>query len=106
MACTISRNLDRLPSYPLLRKLAEEKHVHVTGNELTGSFSCRGVEGDYEFGEGGIHGEFAGHGVTGEFAFEMGKATVKIANKPFWLPETLLKQKIEEGLDVFCTELT
>ena len=105
MAFTITRNLERLPSYSLLCKLAEQKHVHVTGNEFTGSFSCRGVEGDYRFGADGIHGKFAGHGVTGEFTFEIGKVALTITDKPFWLPEMLLKQKIAEGLDTFCTEL-
>jgi hypothetical protein len=99
MAFTITRNLERLPSYSLLCKLAEQKHVHVTGNEFSGAFSCRGVDGDYQFGTEGIHGKFAGHGVTGEFSFAPGKAAVTITDKPFWLPEMLLKQKIAEGLD-------
>ena len=89
----------------MLCKLAEQKHVHITGNESTGSFSCRGVEGDYKFGEDGICGNFAGHGVKGEFSFRIGKAAVTITDKPFWLPEMMLKQKITEGLDTFCTEL-
>ena len=105
MAFTISRDLDRLPSYSLLSKLAEAKHVHVVGNESTGSFFCRGVEGDYQLGEDGLQGKFAGHGVTGAFTFEIGKAAVTIVDKPFWLPERLLKQKIAEGLDTFCTAL-
>jgi hypothetical protein len=90
----------------MLCKLAEQNHVRVTGNEHTGSFSGRGVEGDYEVGADGIHGSFAGHGVTGEFSFEIGKAAVTITDKPFWLPEKLLKQKITEGLDTLWNELT
>jgi len=105
MSFTITRNLERLPSYSTLCKLAEQKHVHVTGNEFAGSFSCRGLEGEYKFGEDGIYGNLAGHGVTGEFSFEIGKAALTITDKPFWLPEMLLKQKITEGLDAFCTEL-
>ena len=89
----------------MLCKLAERYHVCLTGNERTGSFSCRGVEGDYEVGEDGIHGKFAGHGAKGEFSFEIGKAAVTITDKPFWLPEMLLKQKIAEGLDTLCNEL-
>ena len=65
----------------------------------------RRVEGNYECGEDGIHGKFAGHGVTGEFPFEPGKAAVTITDKPFWLPERLLKQKIAAGLETFCAEL-
>lgn len=105
MSFTITRNLKQLPSYPMLCKLAEHNHVHVTGNERTGSFSGRGVEGDYEFGADGIHGTFTGHGVTGLFSFEISKAAVTVTDKPFWLPEMLLKQKISEGLDSLCTEL-
>ena len=89
----------------MLCKLAEQNHVRVTGNEHTGLFSCRVVEGDYEFGEDGVYGKFAGHGVTGEFSFEIGKATITVIEKPFWLPEMLLKQQITEGLDTLWNEL-
>lgn len=89
----------------MLCKLAEQNNVHVTGNERAGSFSCRGVEGAYEFSEDDFHGTFAGHGVTGALSFEIGKAAVTITDKPFWLPEMLLKQKIAEGLDALCAEL-
>jgi hypothetical protein len=105
MSFTIIKNLEQLPSYPTLCKLAERNSVCVTGDERTGSFSGHGVEGDYQFGEDGIHGKFAGHGVTGAFSFEIGKAAVTITDKPFWLPETFLKQKITEGLDTLCNEL-
>ena len=105
MSFTITRNLEQLPSYLLLCKLAEQNHVCLTGNEQTGSFSGYGVEGDYEFGDDRIHGKFAGHGVTGEFSFASGKAVVTITDKPFWLPEMLLKQKITEGLDTLWNKL-
>jgi hypothetical protein len=105
MSFTITRNLEQLPGYPMLRKLAEQNHINVTGNERTGSFSGRGVEGVYEFAEDSIHGKFAGHGITGEFSIASGRAAVTITGKPFWLPETLLKQKLTEGLDRFCNEL-
>jgi hypothetical protein len=105
MLFTIIRNLDQPPSYPMLCKLAARNQVRITGNELTGSFSGHGVEGDYEFGENGIHGTFAGYGVKGEFSFEIGVATVTVIEKPFWLPEVLLRQKITEGLDALCNEL-
>jgi len=105
MSFTITRNLERLPSYAILCKLAEQNDVHVTGNEHTGSFSGRGVEGDYEFAENGMHGTFTGHGVTGEFSIGMGRAAVTITNKPFWMPEMSLKAKITEGLDTLCDKL-
>src|ERR1035437_5483689 len=105
MSFTITRNIEQLPSYSMLCKLAEQNSVRVTGDERTGSFLGHGMEGDYEVGEEGIHGKFAGHGVTGAFSFEIGKAAVTITDKPFWMPETLLKQKITEGLDTLWNEL-
>jgi len=89
----------------MLCKLADQNHVCITGDERAGTFSGRGVDGDYEFGEDGIHGKFTGHGVTGDFSYQIGKAAVTITDKPFWLPEMLLKQKITDGLDAFCNEL-
>ena len=105
MSFTITRKLEELPNYPMLCKLAEQNHIRVTGNEHAGSFSSRGVKGVYEFGETGLQGKFAGHGVTGEFSFEIGKAAVTVTGKPFWLPEMLLKQKITKGLDALCIGL-
>jgi hypothetical protein len=105
MSFTIIKNLEQLLSYPMLCKLAEQNSVRVTGDERTGSFSGHGMEGDYQFGDDGIHGKFAGHGVKGTFSFEIGKAAVTIADKPFWMPETLLKQKITEGLATLLDEL-
>jgi hypothetical protein len=105
MSFTIIKNLEQLPSYPTLCKLAEQNGVRVTGNEHTGLFSGRGVEGDYHFGEDGVYGKFAGHGITGEFSFEVGKAAVTITDKPFWMPEMFLKQKVTEGLDALWKEL-
>ena len=89
----------------MLSRLAEKKNVLVTGNERTGSFSCRGVEGNYDFGEVGIRGRFAGHGLTGGFSFTVGEVAVTVTDKPFWLPEMQLKKKITQGLDAFCNEL-
>jgi hypothetical protein len=102
---TITSNLEQLPSYPMLCKLADQNQVSLTGNERSGSFACRGLEGNYEFDEASIRGRFSGHGVTGEFSFEIGKAAVTITDKPFWLPAMLLKQKITAGLNTFCNEL-
>jgi len=105
MSFTIIKNLEQLPNYPLLCKLAEQHRVRVTGNEHTGTFSCRGAEGDYALGENGIRGKFVSHGVRGEFSFEVGKAIVTVIAKPFWLPEILVKRKITEGLDALWKEL-
>jgi hypothetical protein len=105
MSFTIIKSLEQIPSYPMLCKLAEQNDLRVIGNEHTGSFSGHGVEGDYKIGEDGINGNFSGHGIAGAFSFDTGKAAVTIANKPFWLPETVLKQKITEALDALLKEL-
>ena len=99
MPFTITKTLEQLPSYPIVYKLAEENQVHVTGNEQIGSFSGRGVDGNYQFSDAGLQGKFTGHGVTGDFSLAAGNATVTVIEKPFWLPESLLKRKIAEGLD-------
>jgi hypothetical protein len=105
MSFTIIKNLEQLPSYPVLCRLAEQHHVCVTGDEHSGSFSCRAVEGDYAFGSDGLRGKFTSRGVTGEFSFESGDATVTVITKPFWLPEILVKQMITEGLNTLGKEL-
>jgi len=104
MSFTITRNLARLPSYLMLCKLAEQNDIYVTADECSGSFSSRGVEGDYEYSENSMRGTFASHGVKGEFLVEIGRIAVTITHKPFWLPEKPLKQKITEGLDSLCNE--
>jgi hypothetical protein len=89
----------------MLCKLAEQHHIHITGDERTGSFSGRGVEGDFQISEQNIRGAFASHGVKGVFAFQIGEATLTVTDKPFWLPEVLLKQKITGGLNSLCDEV-
>ena len=105
MSFTVIRDLEQFPSYPMLCKLAERNHVRVTGDEHGGSFSSGGVDGAYQFREDGLYGRFSGHGVAGEFSFEIGKVAVTVIEKPFWLPEMLLRQKITEGLDALRNEL-
>jgi len=104
MSLTITQNLEEVPSYAMLCRLAGQNQVQLTGNERTGSFSSRGVEGNYEFAGECLHGEVSGLGVKGRFDFEAGKVTVTITDKPFWLPEALLKQEITDGLAVLCAE--
>ena len=104
MAFTIRHPIQLLPTFPLLCRLAEKHNVAVTGGERAGSFSRDGVTGNYEFGEAGMQGNFAAHGVKGNFTLGAGQATINIEDKPFWLPETLLKQKITEGLGSLLQE--
>jgi hypothetical protein len=105
MPFTIIKSLEQLPTYLPLRKLAEQNQVRVTGDEHTSSFSRRGVGGDYQFHRGGMQGKFSGHGVTGEFSLATGNPSVTAIEKPFWLPESLLKRKIAEGLDTLLSKL-
>jgi len=99
MSLTITKRIEQLPSFPTLRKLADQNSVSINGDECSGSFALRGVAGNYTFGLGGIQGRFTGHGVTGKFSFVVGEVAVTITDKPLWLPATLLKRKIAEGLD-------
>lgn len=105
MSFTIRRKLEQVPSHATLCKLAEQNHIRITGDERTGSFSGRGVAGDYQLGDDGSQGTFAGHGVTGKFSLTPGEVAVTITGKPFWLPETLLRQRLADGLDRFCNDL-
>jgi hypothetical protein len=105
MAFTITKILEPLPSFPALCKLADQHSVIINGDECSGSFALRGVEGNYKFGSDGIQGTFFGHGVTGAFSIAVGEVAVTVTEKPLWLPETLLKHKITEGLGKLCDEL-
>jgi hypothetical protein len=100
MSFTITKRLEQLPSYSALCKLAVENQISVVGDEHTGSFSGQGLQGDYQFGERSMKGKFSSHGVRVEFGIENGEAAVSVIEKPFWLPESLLKRKIEDGLDI------
>lgn len=106
MSFAITRRFEQVPGYSALCKLAVENQVIVVGNEHTGSFSRKDLQGDYQFGEGSMKGRFSSHGVNGEFTIENGEAAVTVIEKPFWLPESLLKRKIAEGLDMLWKELS
>ena len=89
----------------MLCKLAEQNSVTVVGNEHAGRFQGQGGSGDYEIGADYVRGTFSAYGVGGTFECVPGQATVTVTDKPFWLPEALLKQKLTEGLERFCNEL-
>lgn len=105
MSFTITSKLEQVPSYPWLCELAHHNQIQITGDERRGSFSSRDGGGEYAFDETGLHGSFSGRGVVGEFSFSPGLAVITILNKPFWLPEALLKQKIAAGLDALDKKL-
>ena len=105
MPIIITSNLAELPRHSALRKLAEAHQIHVTGNETAGNFSGRGAAGSYEFTDASIQGRFTAYGVSGDFLLEPGMATVRVTEKPFWMPGALMTQKIRQGLEALCTEL-
>ena len=105
MPITVTRDLPRLPDFAALSKLADAQEIRLTGSETGGAFSGRGADGSYAFTDAGVSGRFTAYGVSGEFRLEPGKATIEVIEKPFWLPESLLTQKLGEGLGAFCAAL-
>lgn len=102
----ITRPIGCFPQFPILRKLANKYNVRLDGNKEAGSFASGSVKGNYEYGaEEEMHGAFAGYGVEGDFSIKNDQIVVTITDKPFLLPESILKQKIVEGLEAFCDEL-
>jgi hypothetical protein len=113
MPFTVTHPLGRLPTFPELQALARQHEVQINGNELAGGF-CHPdqehpkVKGNYTFEQNGeIRGDFTSHLIgklTGRFVFMTGKAEITIAEKPFLLPEAVLKSKLSEGLKGFCAK--
>ncbi|MGA3283811.1 MAG: hypothetical protein ABSD57_05050 [Verrucomicrobiota bacterium] len=113
MPFTVTQQLGRLPTFPELQELARQHEVQINGNELAGDF-CHPdqehpkVKGNYTFEQNGdIRGDFTGHVIgklTGTFVFTTGKAEITITEKPFLLPEAVLKSKLSEGLKEFCAK--
>ena len=115
MPFTITQPLERPPTFPELQALAGQHDVHISGTELAGDF-CHPdpkqpkVQGDYTFEPNGdVRGNFSGHvfgKLAGSFAFTTGKAEVTIAERPFLLPEAVLRTKISEALKEFCANFS
>jgi hypothetical protein len=115
MPFTVTQPLGRPPTFAELQALAGPHEVRITGNELSGGF-CHPdpeqprVTGNYTFGPNGdIRGDFTGHvlgKLTGTFAFTTGKAEVTIIEKPFLLPEAMLKSKLSGALKEFCDKFS
>jgi hypothetical protein len=111
MPFTVTQQLGRLPTFPELQELARRHDVQINGNELAGDFCHPNPEqpkltGNYAFEPNGdIRGDFTGHvmgKLTGTFVFTTGKAGITITEKPFLLPESVLKSKLTEALKEFC----
>jgi hypothetical protein len=111
MPIIITQQLERPPTFPELQALAGQYAVQISGNELAGDFCHPDPEqpmlaGHYAFGPNGdIRGDFTGHimgKLAGSFALGTGKAEVIITEKPFLLPEAVLKSKLSAALKDFC----
>jgi hypothetical protein len=63
------------------------------------------IRGDFNVRVKGLRPHAAGLGkLTGSFVFMAGKAEVTITEKPFLLPEAVLRLKLLEALKEFCTK--
>ena len=113
MPFTVTHPLGRPPTFPELQALARQHEIQINGNELAGDF-CHPdeehpkVKGNYAFEKNGdIRGDFTGYVIgklTGIFVLMTGKAEVTITEKPFLIPEAVLKSKLSEGLKWFCAK--
>ncbi len=113
MSFTVTQPLGRVPTFTELQALAGQHDVHVRGNELAGDFCHPNPEqpkvtGNYTLEPNGdVHGDFAAQvmgKLTGTFVFTTGKAEVTINERPFLLPETMLKSKLSVVLKDFCAK--
>jgi len=111
MPLTITQRLGRAPTFAELQALAGQHDVHIHGNELAGDFCHPNpgqpkVTGHYVFAPNGdIRGDFTGHvmgKLAGSFALTAGKAEVTVTEKPFLLPESVLKSTLAVVLKDFC----
>lgn len=115
MPFTVTQPLERLPTFPELQALAGQHDVQINGNELTGDFCHPDLEqpkvkGSYAFEPNGdIRGNFASRvmgKLTGTFVLTTGKAEITVAERPFLLPESILKSKLTEALKGFCARFS
>jgi hypothetical protein len=111
MPFTITQQLGRPPTFSELQTLAGQHEVQIHGNGLAGDFCHPNpeqpkVKGHYAFeANGDIRGDFSGHvmgKLAGSFALTTGKAEITITEKPFLLPEALLKSILSDELKDFC----
>ncbi|MGA2786550.1 MAG: hypothetical protein ABSF60_03385 [Verrucomicrobiota bacterium] len=113
MPFIITHPLGRPPTFPELQALAGQHDVQINGNELVGGFCHPNpeqpkVKGNYAFGPNGdIRGDFTGHVVgklAGSFVLMAGKAEITITEKPFLIPDAVLKSTLSVVLKDFCAK--
>jgi hypothetical protein len=114
MSFAITQPLERPPTYTEIQTLAGKHDVQIHGNELAGDFCHPSSEqpkvtGRYAFAPNGdIHGDFSANvmgKLAGRFALAAGKIEVTVTEKPFLLPEAILKSTLSNALKEFCTKL-
>jgi len=115
MSLTITEPLEKVPTFSELQALASQHRVQINGGPSNGDFCHPDAEhpkvtGHYaiEF-NGNIRGDFTSHvmgKVAGTFAMTTGKAEVIINEKPFFVPEALLKSTLSKALKDFCARFS
>ena len=112
MPTSITQQLGRPPTFAELQALAGQQGVQIRGSERAGDFCHPSLEqpkvtGHYAFeANGDVHGDFTGHvmgRLAGSFALTAGKAEITITERPFLLPEALLKSMLSTALKDFCS---
>ncbi len=110
MPITIAQPLGRPPTFAELQALAAQHDVQIHGNERAGDFCHPNPEqpkvtGHYAFDPNGdLRGNFTGQvmgKLAGSFALTTGKAEITITERPFLLPEAVLKSILSTALRNF-----
>lgn len=113
MPFTLTHPLVRVPTFQELQDLASQHEVQISGTEQIGTFRHPGgeqpnVTGNYQFApDGSLHGDFTGQvlgKLAGTFTLVNGQAEITITEKPFLLPEAVLKSKLAGELEKFCAK--
>jgi len=114
MSFTMTEPLERAPTFAEIQILAGRHDVQINGNELAGNFCHPNPEqpmitGHYAFGPNGdVRGDFNANimgKLAGQFAVTAGKIEVTITEKPFLLPEAILKSRLSAALKEFCAKM-
>ena len=115
MSLTVTERLERAPRFTELQALAAQHDVRINGNEQAGDFCHPGsgqptLTGRYAVEPGGgIRGDFSAQvmgKLAGTFALMAGKAVVTITEKPFLLPEAILRSQLSTALKDFCARFS
>jgi hypothetical protein len=97
-----------------MQMLAGQHEVQIHGNELGGDFCHPNSEqpkvaGHYAFDPNGdVRGDFSANvmgKLAGRLLLTAGKIEVTITEKPFLLPEAVLKSTLSTALKEFCSKL-